>query len=110
MIILGRINSLEWNPYELENNLDTQKYGKSSKCREELVTAAQDCLVKFHYMSEALVNTSNGSQTYHTMPKIHSDLSSFKTVVPVWKARYVVYKSTNSIINVSYFLEAKNIY
>ena len=87
IIVLGRINSLEWNPYELEDKLDTQKYGKSSKYNEELVTAAQDCLVKFHYMSDALVNTSVGAQTYDTMTKIHSDSSSFKTVVPVWKAR-----------------------
>ena len=92
IIVLGRINSLEWNPYDLEDNLDTQKYEKSSKYNEELATAAQDCLVKFHYMSEALVNTSIGAQTYHTMPKIHSDPSSFKTVVPVWKARYVMHR------------------
>ena len=74
---------MEWNPYESTTGSGAQR------SKEELVTAAQDCLVKFHDMSDSLLNTSTRDQTYEIMPKIDTNACSFRTVVPVWKARYV---------------------
>ena len=100
VIILGRINSLEWNPIQSGDGSCGQNYGIISNYNEELVTAGQDCLVKFHDLSEALVNTSTGPQTCDNMTKIHSNSSSFRTVVPVWKARYVKQEKLPSYLNV----------
>ena len=87
IIILGRINSLEWNPGGFSDSLDIQKYTTGSNCHEELVTAAQDCLVKFHNLSEPLNNKSGGLQPYNIMRNMPANSSYLRTVVPVWKAR-----------------------
>ena len=78
---------MEWNPSHVIDYSDTQKEITSSKYNEELVTAAQDCLVKFHNLSAPLKDTPEISRPYTIMSSMHQTSSCLRTVVPVWKAR-----------------------
>ena len=83
----GRINSLEWNTHDDMHFSNAENKTTVSKYNEELVTAAQDCLVKFHNLSEAFPTSSDVSRPYCIMSCVNQKPNYLRTVVPVWKAR-----------------------
>ena len=89
---------MEWNPSPVIDSTDTQKQVPSSKYNEELVTAAQDSLVKFHNLSDSLKDTMVLSRPYTIMRSMHQTSSCLRTVVPVWKARYVKYDTRDYVL------------
>ena len=85
--VSGRINSLEWNPTVMTQYSNKNWDALFEQGNIELVTAAQDCLVKFHDLTQPVKNEYDFPRPCNMGPKSLCKSNHLRTLVPVWKAR-----------------------